>query len=66
MAVLRGISESAGVPTPVNDKVLAWMQSKLGKEYLKDGKIAGADVPTSRCPQRYGFNSLDAVLGKKF
>ncbi len=64
IAVLRGISEVAGVDTPTTDKVMLWMQSKLGKEYLKDGKIAGADVPTSRCPQRYGFNTLVAVVGK--
>jgi hypothetical protein len=64
LAVLRGICEAAGMETPVMDKVLTWMQSKLGKEYLKDGKIAGADVPTSRCPQRYGFNTLVAVVGK--
>ena len=64
LAVLRGISEVVGVPTPLTDKVLAWAQARMGKVYLEDGKIKGKDVASTRAPQRYGFVAIDAMLGK--
>ena len=62
LAVLRGIAEVAGVETPTMDKVLSWMQSKMGREYLKDGKLAGKDVSSTRSPQKYGLNNLQLIL----
>lgn len=64
LAVIRGIGEIAGVATPTIDKVLTWMQTKLGKEYLKGGKMAGKDISTTRSPQKYSLKTLDAILGK--
>ena len=65
LAVLRGIAEVAGVKTPTMDKVLTWMQSMMGKEYLKDGKLVGKDIGSTRSPQKYGLKTLNAMLGKK-
>jgi len=62
LLVTRGISELAGVPTPMIDQVIGWAQARLGKEYLVGGKIQGADVCTTRAPQRYGFNLLDQLI----
>ncbi|XP_050400663.1 opine dehydrogenase [Patella vulgata] len=59
LVVLKGISEIAGVATPVTDKVLAWSQKMIGKEYIVGDKLCGKDVATSRAPQRYGYKTLD-------
>jgi hypothetical protein len=63
LVVIRGIAEIAGVPTPCIDEVLSWCQDRLGKEYLVGGRLTGRDLATTRCPQRYGFTTIDEVLG---
>ena len=62
LAVLRGIAEIAKVKTPTIDKILLWGQEKIGKEYLKGGKLRGKDVPETRSPQKYGFTKLDDIV----
>ena len=62
LAVIRGIAEVANVPTPNIDMVLLWAQEKMGKEYLVNGAMHGKDIKYSRCPQRYGLNTLDDLL----
>jgi len=62
LVVTRGIAELVGVPTPNMDEVIVWCQEQMGKEYLKDGKIAGKDLADSRAPQRYGFTDLDTFM----
>ena len=63
LVVIRGVAELAGAPTPCIDAVLSWCQEKLGKEYLVRSKMTGRDLATTRCPQRYGFSTIDEVLG---
>jgi hypothetical protein len=62
LAVLRGICEVAGVPTPNIDKVLYWSQIQLGKTYLTSSGMMGRHVVETRCPQRYGVTSIDQLL----
>ena len=62
LLVTRGISELAGVPTPVIDKVLSWSQKRLEKEYLTSRKMQGADLRNTRSPQRYGFTDLNQFI----
>ena len=62
LVVTRGIAELAGIATPWVDKVLAWAQSRLEREYLVDGKLQGADLLNTRSPQRYGFASLEQFM----
>jgi hypothetical protein len=62
LLVTRGIAELAGVGMPVIDSVLSWAQARMGKEFLVDGQVAGADLPASRAPQRYAISSLDQYL----
>lgn len=64
LVVLRGVASVAGVPTPTMDKVITWAQGHMGKEYLKDGQLSGKDVSDSRSPQKYGFTTLESVLGE--
>jgi hypothetical protein len=63
LVVIRGIAEIAGTPTPCMDRVLAWCQDKLGKEYLVRSSLTGKDVSNTRCPQRYGFTTMADILG---
>lgn len=62
LAVVRGIAEIAGVETPNIDTVLSWGQDKLGKEYLVGSSLTGRDVPSTRCPQSYGFTHIEELL----
>jgi hypothetical protein len=63
LVVIRGVAELAGVPTPCMDAVLSWCQDRLGKEYLVGESLTGKDLMTTRCPQRYGFTTVEEVLG---
>ena len=63
LAVIRGIAEIAGVKTPNIDKVLLWAQERVGKKYLEEGQLKGADVASTRAPQRYGLFTLKDVMG---
>ncbi len=58
LLVTRGIAELVGVPTPTIDAVITWAQEKLGKEYLREGRVAGRDVAETRAPQRFGHRRL--------
>lgn len=64
LMVTRGIAELAGVPTPHMDDVILWCQEMMGKEFLKDGKVAGKDLDSTRSPQLYGFTDLDHFMSK--
>merc|ERR1712113_951832 len=58
----KGIADLAGVETPTIDHILGFFQNLMGKEYLKDGKLAGKDVGETKSPQRYGVTSLEELL----
>jgi len=58
----KGIADLAGVETPTIDLIMAFFQKFMGKEYLKDGKLTGADVGETKSPQRYGVTSLADLL----
>lgn len=60
--VARGIAELAGVKTPAIDETIMWCQKTMGKEYLVDGSMKGKDVPGTRAPQAYGYNSLQDII----
>ena len=62
LVVTRGIAELADVATPHMDDVIVWCQECMNKEFLKDGKVAGKDLESTRSPQRYGFTDLDTFM----
>jgi hypothetical protein len=61
LVVSRGIAGLAGLETPTIDRVILWAQERLGMEFLKDGRLAGKDLPASRAPQRYGITTLEML-----
>ncbi|GAB4433918.1 MAG: hypothetical protein Kow0031_15570 [Anaerolineae bacterium] len=63
LAVLRGIAQLAGTPTPTIDAVILWAQERLGREYLRNGSLSGADVALTRAPQAYAISDLARVTG---
>ncbi|XP_041359497.1 opine dehydrogenase-like [Gigantopelta aegis] len=62
LVVTKGLALIAGVKTPYTDEVLLWCQKTMGKEYMVDGQLKGKDIKDSRCPQRYGYNTIDDLV----
>merc|ERR1719223_2405238 len=62
LCMYKGIAEILEVPTPTIDFIIEFFQKFMGKEYVKDGKLAGADVGETKSPQRFGVTTLDALL----
>jgi NAD/NADP octopine/nopaline dehydrogenase-like protein len=63
LVVSRGIGEIVGVPTPTIDLIVRWSQEWLGKTYLTPHGLTGPDLAATRSPQRYGFATLNGLLG---
>jgi len=61
-AMYKGIADLAGVDTPVIDEIFSFFQTFMGKEYIKDGKLAGADVKETKSPQAFGITTLEELL----
>mmetsp|Transcript_2217 Transcript_2217/g.6241 ORF Transcript_2217/g.6241 Transcript_2217/m.6241 type:complete len:422 (+) Transcript_2217:95-1360(+) len=59
---IKGIAQAVGVPTPAIDHIIAWCQVRMGKEYIVDGKLTGKNINETRCPQRYGFYTIDQMV----
>lgn len=62
LCMYKGIADLAGVPTPTIDFIIEYFQKFMGKEYVKDGKLAGANVGETKSPQRFGITTLEALL----
>jgi hypothetical protein len=61
-AMYKGIADLAGVATPVIDEIFEFFQKFMGKEYIKDGKLCGADVKATKSPQAFGITTLEDLL----
>jgi hypothetical protein len=61
-AMYKGIADLAGVETPAIDEIFAFFQQFMGKEYIKDGKLCGKDVPETKSPQAFGVTTLEQLL----
>jgi hypothetical protein len=61
-AMYKGIADLAEVETPVIDEIFAFFQKFMGKEYIKDGKLTGADVKETKSPQAFGVTTLEDLL----
>ncbi len=63
LIVLKAIAELADVTTPNLDRVVGWSQERLGRSYLIDSQLCGADLKDTRIPQIYGIQSLEQLSG---
>jgi len=62
VAMYKGIADLAGVQTPVMDEIVCFFQRFMGKEYIKNGKLAGQHVSETKSPQAFGIHSLEELL----
>ena len=62
LVVTKGLGIIAGVDTPYTDEVLLWCQKAMKKEYMVHGKLKGKDIKDTRCPQRYGYKTIDDLV----
>jgi len=60
----KGMADLAGVDTPAIDEILGFFQGHMGREYLKDGRLAGRDVGETKAPQAFGIHTLDDYLAR--
>uniref|UniRef100_A0A1I8GAJ9 Stress-induced-phosphoprotein 1 n=3 Tax=Macrostomum lignano TaxID=282301 RepID=A0A1I8GAJ9_9PLAT len=66
LVITKGIAEIFQLPTPNIDRVLAWSQKQMGKEFVREsagGRVCGSDIGMTRAPQRYGLTTVEQVLG---
>lgn len=54
LVVTKSIAELIGVATPTIDAVIQWAETVLGRSYLVDGSVDGADSRGLPLPQNYG------------
>jgi len=62
LVIVRAIAELAELGTPAIDEVLRWTQDRVGKQYLIDGRLAGADLEGLPTPQNYGITTLQDLI----
>lgn len=61
LCVYKGVADLVGMETPTMDEIITWAQEHMKKEYLKGGRLAGADVRETTAPQRFGINTLEEL-----
>ena len=54
LLLIKAFAEKNNVPTPNIDKVIAWAQNIMGKEYLIEGRLIGKD-----CIEGYNTDNID-------
>jgi hypothetical protein len=62
LAVMRGIGELIGVPTPTIDHLIAWAQDMLGRSYLVGDRLRGADARGLALPWNFGIRTVDDLV----
>lgn len=62
LLIIRQIADMVGVQTPLIDEIIEWSQTKLGTEYMKDGKLCSVDRKHGRLPMAYGINSIEEFV----
>lgn len=62
MLVFKGVSQLIGLDTPSVDMLIEWGQSKLSKEWIKDGKLVNSSLANTSAPQRYQCTTLSKFL----
>merc|ERR1739845_204367 len=62
VCMYKGIADLAGVETPVMDEIVGFFQKFMGKEYIKNGRLAGQHVSETKSPQAFGIKTLEDLL----
>jgi len=62
LAVMKGCAEIVGVGTPELDRVLAWCQERLNKEYLVGDRLIGRDLAETAAPQAFDIHDPQVLV----
>jgi hypothetical protein len=62
LVVLRSLGDILNVATPAIDDTLTWAQGMVGKQYLVDGRLDGADVGESGALSNFNVTTPSAVI----
>lgn len=62
LLVIRQIADMVGVKTRVIDEIIEWAQTKLGKEYIRNGILCSVDRADGRLPSAYGINTIEEFI----
>jgi opine dehydrogenase len=62
---IKAIAELAQVKTPIIDGFIEWVQQRLDKKYIIEGRMNPAGCQGLPIPQNYGLNSLQALVAKE-
>lgn len=55
LLIIKSIGVLTNTPTPMIDKVILWMQERIGKEYLRNNLLTGADLSETGIIQNYNI-----------
>ena len=62
LCILKAFAEILEVETPEIDKIVAWGQKFLDREYIVNGKLTGKDVSELVIPKNMGINTKEALI----
>lgn len=61
LLIIKSLAVLLDIKTPVIDKVIFWMQDKMGKEYLTTNGLDGKDVKQSGIVQNFNIDNIDKL-----
>jgi len=64
LCLYKGVADIVGVETPKIDEIILWAQEHMGKEYVREGKLAGDHAAETTAPQRFGIRSLEELRAR--
>ncbi len=59
LCVWKDIADMLNIAIPLTDAIIEWNQKLIGKEYIVNGKLCGADVDECVLPSRFGLGLKD-------
>lgn len=62
LCILKSFAELVNIQTPTIDKLIYWSQDLLGKEYLVNGHLTGADSKNLIIPQNLGVKTKEELV----
>ncbi len=64
LAIIKGVADIAGVPTPAIDTVLRWSEHATGACYFAGEDFAGQGVADLPVPRNFGINDIGALIAR--
>lgn len=61
LLIIKGVAEICNIETPMIDCIIEWVQTKLKKEYILNGKLTGKDILETGIPMNYGINTVEDI-----